>query len=149
MDRHVAACLAMIIVAAALAPAPPALAQKNEGLGPLRPRGVGLGYRFRVEPRLDCKDRRKLGAIDRMVCASPKLLQKDSRLARELAALEDVVDEAKATELDAEQTAWLDGRKQCAGRRAVACLNGLYDTRLREVREALDAALRPGFKDQG
>jgi uncharacterized protein len=66
---------------------------------------------------------------------------------RELAALKRIVNEAKATELDAAQAAWLEGRKQCEGRRAVACLDRLYDARLLELREALVAARQQKNKE--
>src|SRR5712691_9848888 len=141
--RHVAICLAMIVVAAACS-APPAQAQKNEGTGVLAPRGVPLGAPPPKSAPPPCKLPNPSGetTIDKAICASTTLLRKDRRIASLFEALKRAAEQAKAAQLDADQQAWLDSRKQCSGADMVACLGRLYDARLREL-EKLTAEAKP------
>jgi uncharacterized protein YecT (DUF1311 family) len=141
--RHVAVYLAMIIVAAACA-APPAQAQKNEGTGVLAPRGVPLGAPPPKPAPPPCKLGNPSGdtAIDKAICANASLLRKDRRVAQAFEALKRAVEQAKIPQLETDQQAWLDSRKQCSGADMVACLGRLYDTRLREL-EKLTAEAKP------
>jgi uncharacterized protein YecT (DUF1311 family) len=146
MDRHVAACLAMIIVAAACA-APPAQAQKNEGTGVLAPRGIpprisGAPPPKGAPPPCNLPNPSGETAIDKAICASASLLRKDRRVASLFDALKRAAEPAKAAALDADQQAWRDSRKQCSGADLVACLGRLYDGRLREL-EKLTAEAKP------
>ena len=149
--RHVAVCLAMIIVAAACA-APPAQAQKNEGTGVLTPRGIPLGApppNVAVPPPKPlplppCKLGNPSGdtAIDKALCANASLLRKDRRIRSLFDALKRATEQDKAAQLDADQQAWLDSRKQCSGADMIACLGRLYDARLGEL-EKLTAEAKP------
>jgi uncharacterized protein YecT (DUF1311 family) len=137
--RHVAVYLAMIIVAA-----PPALAQKNEGTGVLTPRGVPLGAPPPKPAPPPCKLGNPSGdtAIDKAICANATLLRKDRRVAPAFEALKRAVEQAKIPQLETDQQAWLDSRKQCTGADMVACLGRLYDARLGEL-EKLTAEAKP------
>ncbi len=144
--RHVAVCLAMIIVAAACA-APPAQAQKNEGTGVLAPRGIpprisGAPPPKGAPPPCNLPNPSGDTAIDKAICASTTLLRKDRRIASLFDALKRAAEQAKAAQLDADQQAWLDSRKQCSGADMVACLGRLYDGRLRELAK-LTAEAKP------
>jgi hypothetical protein len=149
--RHVAICLAMIIAAAAICAAPPAQAQKNEGMGVLGPTRLGGGgprvdvnkpprRGVRRAPRRDtCRPANPSGepAIDRAVCANRTLLRKDARIALLFEALQGKTEDAKADEVIDAHNAWMESRKPCAekddDKAIVACLTPLYDARVREL----------------
>jgi hypothetical protein len=149
--RHVAFCLGLIALAAAALPAPPAQAQKNEGMGVLGPTRLGGGgprVDVNKPPRVSgrraprrggCQPANPSGepAIDRAVCANRTLLRKDARIALLFEALQGKTEDAKADEVIAAHNAWMESRKPCAekddDKAIVACLTPLYDARLREL----------------
>ena len=126
--RHVAFCLGLIALAATALPAPPAQAQKNEGMGVLGPTRLGGGgprvdvnkpprRGVRRGPRRDtCRPANPSGepAIDKAVCANRTLLRKDARIALLFEALQGKTEDAKADEVIDAHNAWLESRKPCA-----------------------------------
>jgi uncharacterized protein YecT (DUF1311 family) len=152
--RHVAFCLGLVALAATFS-APPAQAQKNEGMGVLGPTRLGGGgprvkvnkpRRGKATRRDTCRLANPSGepVIDQAICGNRTLLRKDERIALLFDALKEAADEAKAEPLGAAHDAWLESRKPCAEneKAIVACLSRLYDARLREL-EKLTAEGKP------
>ena len=148
--RHVAFCLGLIALAATFA-APPAQAQKNEGMGVLGPTGsaAGSGRRQQAAAR-----RGSGGAPRAAIPASRPIpagsLRSTARSAptgrccartsasRCCSSYPEQEDRGRqAGRVVAAHDAWLDSRKPCAEKdkdtAIVACLTPLYDARVREL----------------
>jgi hypothetical protein len=136
--RRAAFWLNTIIVAAALCAA--AAQAQNEGTavpGPSVTRP--LGPQPREAPDAWCRRGRDywLSAIDQAVCADRALLDKHIRVADLQRSLQRAAGFPRTLRLEQLHKLWLQDRAQCAGADVTACLDHLYDARMRALADAI------------
>ena len=136
--RHLAFSSGMIIVAAALCAA--AAQAQNEGMGVPRP-GVTRPDMPppREAPDAWCRTENayRLSAIDQVVCADRTLVNKHIRVADLQWSLQRAAGFPRTLRLEQLHKTWLQDRAQCAGADVTACLDRLYDARMRELADAI------------
>jgi hypothetical protein len=156
--RYLVLWQALLIGAVVAVTAPPALAQKNEGIGLLGPRATTANPGSRVNrvrrgPPSDTTRRDGCqpanpsdeAKIDKLLCTNRTLRRKDERIARLTGELTRPLETAE--QILTAHNAWLESRKPCAEKETdkaiVACLNPLYDTRLRDLEKLKGAEPTP------
>jgi hypothetical protein len=136
--RRLAFLSGLIIVAAALCAA--AAQAQNEGTGVPRP-GVTrpLGPPLKAPSDAWCypENAYRLSAIDQVVCADRALLNKHIRVADLQWSLQRAAGFPRTLRLEQLHKLWLQDRAQCAGADVTACLERLYDARMRELADAI------------
>ena len=128
----------MIIVAAALCAA--AAQAQNEGMGVPGPTVIRPPFaQPREAPDAWCRRGRDywLSAIDQAVCADRALLDKHIRVADLQRSLQRAAGFPRTLRLEQLHKLWLQDRAQCAGADVTACLDHLYDARMRELADAI------------